>query len=95
MLADVKILAVDDDNFNLQIIQAMLEDMAATIYTANNGQEALDLLESIPGIDIVLLDLQMPVMDGFEALQRIKHNSRFFDRQALLVHRGGRYDRSN
>jgi putative two-component system response regulator len=74
MLADVKILAVDDDNFNLQIIQAMLEDMAATIYTANNGQEALDLLESIPGIDIVLLDLQMPVMDGFEALQRIKLN---------------------
>jgi putative two-component system response regulator len=74
MFDDIKILAVDDDNFNLQIIKAMLEDVSATIYTAANGKEALELLESTPGIDIVLLDLQMPVMNGFEALQRIKQD---------------------
>jgi putative two-component system response regulator len=74
MFNDIKILAVDDDNFNLQIMQAMLEGVSASIYTATNGQEALELLESTPDIDIVLLDLQMPVMNGFEALQRIKLN---------------------
>ena len=74
MFDDIRILAVDDDNFNLQIIKAMLEDVSATICTAANGKEALDLLESTPGLDIVLLDLQMPVMNGFEALQLIKQN---------------------
>ncbi len=85
MLNDVKILAVDDDNFNLQIIQAMLEGVTTSIYTASNGQEALDLLESTPGIDIVLLDLQMPVMDGFEALQRIKLNFSLMNIPVIVV----------
>lgn len=85
MLNDVKILAVDDDNFNLQIIQAMLEGVTTSIYTASNGQEALDLLESTPGIDIVLLDLQMPVMDGFEALQRIKLNFTLMNIPVIVV----------
>ncbi len=75
MFDDIRILAVDDDNFNLQIIKAMLEDVSATIYTAVNGREALDLLEATPDIDIILLDLQMPVMDGFETLKRIKDSS--------------------
>lgn len=74
MLSNIKILAVDDDNFNLQIIQAMLETVTTEIYTASNGKEALEQLESTQGIDLVLLDLQMPVMDGFETLQRIKLN---------------------
>lgn len=70
----IKILAVDDDEFNLQILKAMLKNFPATIFTACNGQEALELLAATTGIDIVLLDLQMPVMDGFETLQRIKLN---------------------
>jgi putative two-component system response regulator len=85
MLDDTRILAVDDDNFNLQIIKAILEGISATIYTATNGQEALDLLESTPGIDIVLLDLQMPVMDGFEALQRIKLNVSLMNIPVIVV----------
>ncbi len=85
MLDDTRILAVDDDNFNLQIIKAILEGVSATIYTATNGQEALDLLESTPGIDIVLLDLQMPVMDGFEALQRIKLNVSLMNIPVIVV----------
>ena len=85
MLEEIKILAVDDDNFNLQIMAAMLHDTSATIYTASNGQEALDFLESTPGIDLVLLDLQMPVMNGFDALQRIKQNLSLMNIPVIVV----------
>jgi len=85
MFDDSKILMVDDDNFNLEIMQAMLEGFSATIYKATNGQEALDLLESTPGIDIVLLDLQMPVMDGFETLKRIKLNAALTNIPVIVV----------
>ncbi len=72
MFEDIKILAVDDDNFNLQIIGAMLQGVSSDFHVARNGQEALDLLGAVADIDIIMLDLQMPVMDGFEALRRIK-----------------------
>lgn len=85
MLNDRKILTVDDDNFNLEIMQAMLEGFFATIYKATNGQEALDLLETTPGIDIVLLDLQMPVMDGFETLKRIKQDVNLANVPVIVV----------
>ncbi len=85
MLDNIKILAVDDDNFNLQIITAMLQDTSADINTANNGQEALDFLESNPDTDIVLLDLQMPVMDGFEALNRIKQSFKLMKIPVIVV----------
>ena len=85
MFDEIKILAVDDDNFNLQIIKAMLEEVAATIFTATNGKEALEIMESIPGIDIVLLDLQMPVMDGFETLQRIKLSTTLMKIPVIVV----------
>jgi len=85
MFDGIKILAVDDDNFNLQIIQAMLIDVAATVYTAMNGKEALDLMQSVPDIDIVLLDLQMPVMDGFETLQRIKLSTTMANIPVIVV----------
>lgn len=85
MLEDIKILAVDDDPFNLQIMQAMLEDSTVTIFTASNGLEALQLLESNPAIDLVLLDLHMPVMDGFETLQRIKLNISLMNVPVIVV----------
>jgi len=85
MFDDIKILAVDDDNFNLQIIKAMLEEVSATIYTAGNGKEALELLDATPDIDIVLLDLQMPVMNGFETLQRIKLNATQMNIPVIVV----------
>ena len=85
MLEDIKILAVDDDNFNLQIMQAMLEEVCATIFTASNGREALEVLEQNSAIDIVLLDLHMPVMDGFETLQRIKLNISLMNIPIIVV----------
>lgn len=85
MLGTFNILIVDDDNFNLQIMQTMLDKVPATVHTAMNGQEALELLEAQREIDIVLLDLQMPVMDGFETLQRIKLNYNLMKIPVIVV----------
>lgn len=85
MAEEITVLAVDDDNFNLQIIKAILEGVTNTIHTAKNGQEALDLLVATPDIDLILLDLQMPVMDGFETLQRIKLDFNLLNIPVIVV----------
>jgi len=68
-----KVLAVDDDPEVLELIRQVLEDEEITVDTAANGLEALAFLKkSIP--DIVLLDLMMPQMDGFDVIMRMKEH---------------------
>ncbi len=85
MLDHIKILAVDDDNFNLQIIEAILQNTSSNIHTASDGQQALDFLEANTDVDIVLLDLQMPVMNGFEALEKIRQSLKFMNIPVIVV----------
>jgi len=80
------ILAVDDVDFNLRIMQQMLGDVGNFNFIfAHNGAEALEVLEINPAVDIVLLDLNMPVMDGFEALRRIKQSEKYSDIPVIVV----------
>jgi signal transduction histidine kinase/ActR/RegA family two-component response regulator len=76
MNKEIRILAVDDVALNLDMIEFMLAGSEGlehlSLLRASNGREALDLLENGPGVDIVLLDLQMPVMDGYQTLIRLK-----------------------
>ena len=65
------ILLVEDNVFSQQVGQELLEDAGATVCVANNGQEALDLLQK-EHFDCVLMDVQMPVMDGYEATRCIR-----------------------
>jgi putative two-component system response regulator len=86
MMDKVVILAVDDVELNLQMIRLMLDSLGdADIIEARNGREALDLLEKRPDVDVVLLDLQMPVMDGFETLERIKGSDKYREIPVIIV----------
>jgi CheY-like chemotaxis protein len=75
--ADARILLVDDDMRNLFALVHVLEDRGATVLTARNGREALEVLERDAAINIVLMDVMMPVMDGLEAMQHIRQNKAF------------------
>ena len=69
------VLVVDDQEINVDILSSMLED-TYNVHSAFNGQEALEILDKAD-VDLVFLDLQMPVMDGFETLENIKKDNRF------------------
>ena len=67
-----KILIVEDEVINQQILSMILEN-EYDVLLASNGQDALDILhEHYKEISLVMLDLVMPVMDGFEVLKRIE-----------------------
>ena len=71
LLRKANVLAVDDQRANLIALDAVLGGDNNVIF-ANSGQEALDVLSQRDDIDVILMDLQMPDMDGFEAASRIK-----------------------
>ncbi len=72
--ADIRVLVVDDDPEMRRMTRRMLERMGLEIGEAADGQQALTWLESNPAPSIILLDLMMPVMDGFEFLDRIRNS---------------------
>ncbi|MCW3080638.1 response regulator [Segetibacter sp.] len=68
-----KVLLVDDDMRNVFALSAALERQQMEIITANDGKEALQVLKENTDVDIVLMDIMMPEMDGFEAMRIIRH----------------------
>ena len=72
MTGKIKVLAVDDDEFNLDIMTGYLEAEGFEVITAGNGDRALHSLQTIPDIELVILDRMMPDMSGMEVLEKIK-----------------------
>ena len=68
-----KILIVDDEEFNWLLIKDALEETRATVIWARVGQEAIDLVAAGKHFDIILMDMKMPVLDGFETTVQIKN----------------------
>jgi CheY-like chemotaxis protein len=72
-----KVLIVDDDVRNIFALSSVLERRGMTVLSAGTGREAISTLESTPDIAIVLMDIMMPEMDGYETMQVIRENSSF------------------
>ena len=73
-LVDKKVLVVDDDVRNIFALSSVLERRGMTVLTAGTGREAISLLESTRDVAIVLMDIMMPEMDGYETMQVIRQN---------------------
>ncbi|WP_129718140.1 response regulator [Pedobacter sp. SYP-B3415] len=77
VLKGKNILITDDDMRNIFALSSALQEYEMNIIIANNGREALQKLEDHPETDIVLMDIMMPEMDGYEAMQKIRAQSKF------------------
>jgi CheY-like chemotaxis protein len=73
-LAGRKVLVVDDDVRNIFALSSVLERRAMQVLTAGTGREAIATIESTPDLAIVLMDIMMPEMDGYETMQVIRQN---------------------
>ncbi|QFS43795.1 HAMP domain-containing protein [Nostoc sphaeroides] len=77
LLAGKKALIVDDDMRNIFALTSMLERYQIQVLYAENGREGITLLESTPDVDVVLMDVMMPEMDGYETTRIIRQNEQF------------------
>jgi len=81
----VKVLAVDDKPANLLALEAVLDEQLYVLLTALSGAAALETLKNNPDIALILLDVQMPIMDGFEVARRIKKMRGFEDIPVIFI----------
>lgn len=77
ILKDKTVLLVDDDMRNVFALTAELEDYDIEVVVATNGEISLQRLDEHPEIDLVLMDIMMPVMDGYTAIKAIRQDDRF------------------
>jgi CheY-like chemotaxis protein len=71
-LAGRKVLIVDDDMRNIFALSSVLEEHNMEILSADNGRDAINILKEEPGVEIVLMDIMMPEMDGMETMREIR-----------------------
>jgi len=78
------VLVVDDNLQNLELLQAYLEDLDCQTIPAHDGLEAMDIVNENPP-DLILLDVMMPKMSGFEVCKRVKNDPKTSDIPVIMV----------
>jgi hypothetical protein len=76
-LAGKRVLIVDDDIRNIFALTSVLERHQMEVFSAENGRAAIDLLQKTPGVDVVLMDIMMPEMDGYATIRAIRKIDKF------------------
>jgi CheY-like chemotaxis protein len=71
------ILVVDDDMRNVFAITSLLESYQAKVVIGKNGREGIEKLKSTPNVDLILMDIMMPEMDGYEAMRAIRKEKEY------------------
>ena len=72
-----KVLIVDDDARNIFALTTMLENQEMDVVSATNGRRAIELIQNKPDINVVLMDIMMPEMDGYQTMREIRKDPQF------------------
>jgi HAMP domain-containing protein/CheY-like chemotaxis protein/signal transduction histidine kinase len=77
LLRGRKVLVVDDDARNIFALATVLESHEMDVVSATNGRQAIEIIDRTPDLDVVLMDIMMPEMDGYETMRQIRRDARF------------------
>ena len=77
ILEHKKVLIIDDDMRNIFALTSLLERYEMQVLYAENGKDGIETLKNVPAIDVALVDIMMPEMDGYEAMRQIRAMEEF------------------
>jgi len=80
-----KALVVDDDARNIFALATVLENQEMEVLSATNGRQAIEIIQSVPDLSVVLMDIMMPEMDGYATLREIRKDRRFHSLPILAL----------
>jgi CheY-like chemotaxis protein len=80
-----KILVVDDDARNIFALTTLLENQEMEVISATNGRRAIDIIQNTPDLSMVLMDIMMPEMDGYETMREIRNLPEFYTLPILAL----------
>jgi CheY-like chemotaxis protein len=80
-----KVLVVDDDARNIFALSTVLENHDMQVMSATNGRQAIELLQTTPDVSVVLMDIMMPEMDGYETMREIRKRGEFHSTPILAL----------
>jgi signal transduction histidine kinase/DNA-binding response OmpR family regulator/HAMP domain-containing protein len=84
-LAGASVLIIDDDIRNIFSLTSVLESHGVEVLHAERGREGIDILKRTPGVDVALVDIMMPDMDGYETMREIRQSRGFADLPLIAV----------